>query len=461
MKERLKLLDKFQPISVGVAKGDITPHKPMKLGGYFNRLENSAAVHDSLFARVVIFGDDVDSAILIVCDLLAVGDDVVQIIRDKVNEITGVLQSRIMVSATHTHAGPVGVRNLIDQEYVKYLTKVIGEASLVAKNNLQKAHLVLKRAEVEGVSQNRRDPSYSKKEELDLIIAVDEKGKVLTSLVFFACHPTIMEYNNLEFSADFPGSAVRLIEENLGGLAVFVQGACGDINPTWTAHDWENVELNGNIVGSAALSAAYRASTVISERFAVNLSWAIDTVQTPVVGTLIPATRVEVESSSVSLERKHPESLTPLENEILELESELRKNPSLDLKKKLQPKLSLLRARVHAWKTPGPRYTPGTDHLEIQAISISKELVLVGLPGEFLFGVDKAISEKSPFSNTLIVGYANGYFDYFPLASDFQEHGYEIGRAIYGEGATEVIIEATLTLLTKMYTSKNFSQSQG
>jgi len=155
----------------------------------------------------------------------------------------------------------------------------------------------------------------------------------------------------------------------------------------------------------------------------------------------------------VPLERKHPASLTPDENEILELESELGNNPSLDLKKKLQPRLSLLRAKVHAWKTPGPRYTPGTDHLEVQAISIAKELVIVGLPGEFLFGVENSISEKSPFKNTLIVGYANGYFDYFPLASDFREHGYEIGRAIYGKGATEVIIDATLTMLRKMYGS--------
>lgn len=245
----------------------------MAMGGYGLRTAKSTGVHDPLFLRSIYISDGVDATLLVICDLVAVGDDLASIIRNAISAEINIPSVQIMVAATHTHAGPAAVRNLLDPEYTNLLSEAAVASAKEAAHSARSATMLTKWIDVEGVSQNRRDPKYPIKKGLDLLVAVDSNRKVIASLIFYACHPTIMEFDNLEFSADFPGAAIRLIEENLGGHAIYLQGACGDINPTWDAHDWENVELNGNIVGSAALAAAYRALTIGVNRFAVNLSW--------------------------------------------------------------------------------------------------------------------------------------------------------------------------------------------
>jgi hypothetical protein len=118
--------------------------------------------------------------------------------------------------------------------------------------------------------------------------------------------------------------------------------------------------------------------------------------------------------------------------------------------KKIQPKLSELRARRNLWRREGPRRGPGIDSLEIQAIRISSDCVFLGLPGEFLVEVGKEIQKRSPFTNTIVVGYANGYYEYFPLAQHFEEHGYEIGASRYSMGSTEKMIDASIDLMKSL-----------
>ncbi len=435
---------------VGAAKREITPKVSMTMGGYGLRTEKSTGVHDPLYARALYISDGSQTALLVICDLVAVGDDLVAIVRKAISTELRIAADRIMIAATHTHAGPAAVRNLLDPDYTKLLADSAVAAAREAATSARPATLASKWIDVDGVSQNRRDPEYPVKEGLDLLVAIDAKCEVIASLIFYACHPTIMEFDNLEYSADFPGAAIQLVEENLGGQAIYLQGACGDINPTWSAHDWENVELNGKIVGSAALAAAYRALTLGVNRFAVNLSWAIDTLQAPVAGSVVRDFEIAMASEFITLVRQRPEDVEEERDEIAELDAKI-KSADLELRERLQPRLTFLKAKRYGWTNPSPLYLPGSDNLEIQAIQLSDEVVILGLPGEYLIDVATEIEKRSPFQQTLIVCYANGYFDYFPLAKDFKEHGYEVGRSIYGEGSTEQVIETALGLLQRLH----------
>jgi hypothetical protein len=435
---------------LGCAKVEITPVKPMVMGGYGNRLDKSEGTHDPLFARAIYIYDGKKSALIIVCDLVAVGDDLTEILRTELLQKVGVEKANIMISATHTHAGPAAVRNLLDPEYTALLIAMVCKAGANAMANKQQVSLKLLRAGVEGVSQNRRDPNGPIDENLDLLVAANQKGEAVSTIVSFSCHPTIMEYDNLNFSADFPGVAISLIEKNFGGIGVFIQGMCGDINPTWNAHTWENVELNGNIVGSAALAAAYKSQALGTDRYAVNLSWGIDTPQKEIAGSVIQVDEIVVKSEFITLVRQRPEDVEEDKDEIAALEKNLQLDSSLANKKIYQPRLAFLKAKRYGWTHPNPRYQAGSDNLEIQAIKLSKDLVFLGLPGEYLVEVGEQIRSKSPFKNTIIIGYANGYFDYFPLQKDFKEHGYEVGRSIYGEGSTEKMMQAAIKLLNNI-----------
>lgn len=432
---------------LGCAKVDITPTKPMVMGGYGNRLDKSTGTHDPLFARAIYLYDGKKSALIVVCDLVAVGDDLTEILRTDLSKKLDIAKANIMITATHTHAGPAAVRNMLDSDYTSLLTNMVTKAGANAVASKQQVSLKLLQAGVEGVSQNRRDPNGPIEESLDLIVAANSQGQAVSTIVSFSCHPTIMEYDNLNFSADFPGVAISLIERNLGGIGVFIQGMCGDINPTWNAHTWKNVELNGNIVGSAALAAAYKSQALGTERYGVNLSWGIDTPQKMVAGSVIEVEEIIVKSDFITLIRQRPENVEEDKDEIADLESRLQADSSLANKKIHQPRLAFLKAKRYGWTHPNPRYQAGSDNLEIQAIRLSKDLVFLGLPGEYLVEVGEKIRSKSPFKNTIIIGYANGYFDYFPLQKDFKEHGYEVGRSIYGEGSTEKVMQVAIDLL--------------
>lgn len=437
-------------IWVGSSKIEITPTRPMLMGGYGARTDESVGVHDPLYARATYLSDGAIAILLVVCDLVAVGDDLTQILREAISEKVEIREDQVMIAATHTHAGPAAVRNLLDPEYTQFLIKQVVAASMNARARKEQVVMSLMRAEVEGVSQNRRDSSFPVQRDLDILLAINIQGNVVSSLIFFSCHPTIMEYDNLDFSADFPGAAITLLESNLGGVATFLQGVCGDINPTWSAHTWRDVELNGKIVGSAALAAAFQGLSIQNERYCVNLSLGIDILQPSVPGKLISGSELTTLSRFITLKRQRPENVNEDDPEIRDLELALKRDSSFENRRKLHPKLAFLKAKRYGWTNPSPRYLPGEDRLEIQAIRLCTDVVILGLPGEFLLTAGEEIKTNSPFLHTLIVGYANGYFDYFPLAGDFKEHGYEVGRSIYGEGSTEQVMNLAIATLNEV-----------
>ena len=102
---------------LGCAKVEITPAKPMVMGGYGNRLDKSKGTHDPLFARAIYLYDGTQSALIVVCDLVAVGDDLTEILRTELLQKAGVDKANIMISATHTHPGPAAVGNFSDPAY--------------------------------------------------------------------------------------------------------------------------------------------------------------------------------------------------------------------------------------------------------------------------------------------------------------------------------------------------------
>src|SRR5690606_6954459 len=50
-------------------------------------------------------------------------------------------------------------------------------------------------------------------------------------LFHYACHPVVLGPDNYEYSADYVGPACALVEEQLDTKCLFLQGACGNINP--------------------------------------------------------------------------------------------------------------------------------------------------------------------------------------------------------------------------------------
>jgi hypothetical protein len=81
-----------------------------------------------------------------------------------------------------------------------------------------------------------RNPDKLPSHPLDPAVTVlkvdDGANRTRAILVNFACHPSVLGPDNLQYSADYPGAMKRYVESQApGALCLFAQGGAGDINP--------------------------------------------------------------------------------------------------------------------------------------------------------------------------------------------------------------------------------------
>ena len=66
---------------------------------------------------------------------------------------------------------------------------------------------------------------------VDVIGFDDKDGNVVSTIVGYACHPTILGPENKLLSPDYPGHMRKTVENVVGGSCLFLQGAAGNQGP--------------------------------------------------------------------------------------------------------------------------------------------------------------------------------------------------------------------------------------
>src|SRR5437764_8523898 len=95
-----------EPLKAGVAVVDITPPSGYRMAGYYNERRNTGT-HDPLLAKAVVFQQGDMRAALVECDLVSMPAEVSSRARDLAEKRCGVPAGHIVVSATHSHTGPL------------------------------------------------------------------------------------------------------------------------------------------------------------------------------------------------------------------------------------------------------------------------------------------------------------------------------------------------------------------
>ena len=93
-------------LRVGAAAEVITPAPGTPLAGYYEHRE-ATGVHDDLYAKAIVIERDGVKAAMVVCDLLTLPRTIVDDARRLIAEKPGIPADRVMISATHTHTGPI------------------------------------------------------------------------------------------------------------------------------------------------------------------------------------------------------------------------------------------------------------------------------------------------------------------------------------------------------------------
>ena len=224
------------PLEAGVARVEITPPVGHPLWGYAARHDQpSTAVADPLFARAIVLAAGPAKLAIVSLDLgRPPTRNSVKAIRQRVRDAARI--EHLFLVASHTHNGPVleldtwpkgeppYTRQLEDK-----LVTVIGQAAKA----LQPARLGASTIEV-NLNRNRHSKrkDHQPRDKSFTVVRVDDvQGRPLAHLVNFAAHPTMTDSKSHAISADYPGPLARLVEKELGGFCLFLQGAAGDLSP--------------------------------------------------------------------------------------------------------------------------------------------------------------------------------------------------------------------------------------
>lgn len=239
---------------IGFADEPIALPDPVPLGGYALRTGPSDGGHDPLLATAVVSGD----VALVSLDLLAITDGLNR-------EIVAALPDlRLLVTATHTHAGPGGDhRDLLraDPYYPAPVRRAVVVAVTTAVRRAQRiarhARLDVRRGFIDGIATNRVFGSVVADSPAALVIACDEADEPLGAIVNYACHPTVLDASNRRLSADYVGAVRRRLAECVGPMPIlFLNGACGDLSTRGSreASTFAEVDRLGRIVADELLN---------------------------------------------------------------------------------------------------------------------------------------------------------------------------------------------------------------
>ena len=252
----------------GVSRIDITPPAGHEMGGYAARQGKAAGTHDPLYATVLVIESGDHSLALVTSDLRSfVSTRVGEVARQKFG-----IQNTI-IALSHTHSGPLTweSRSPWYAEAEDKMVQAIGKAKAAMfpatlEMSTSYVYLGFNRRKVEGgrVTMWWRNaeklPSHPLDPAVNVLAVKDANGRRRVILVNYACHPSVLGPDNLQYSADYPGAMKRYIESQVpGAIALFVQGGAGDINPyrdkePVAGQGFQAVDEMGQELGKAALS---------------------------------------------------------------------------------------------------------------------------------------------------------------------------------------------------------------
>ncbi|WP_053203635.1 hypothetical protein [Jiangella muralis] len=434
-------------LRVGAAAVPFTPAPGHELAGYAARQSPAGGALDDLACRVVVFGHRGVTLALVVADLLYVPAALTAAIRAGVGRELGTPPDHVMVAATHTHCGPaVGAGH---EDLHAEIARSAVAAAAAAVRDARAAELRRVRFDVTGLVHNRRDPAGPVDRTGTALVAVDDAGEVVASLVGLACHPTVLGPATAEYSRDFPGTLCDTVEAACGGRAVFVQGFAGDINPIFHDQSAADMRLLGRQFGVRAADAILTALRAALPNRTINLSRDRDLpVPLDRADTVLDVPALAAAAADVAVEAKAPPAQERIRRELAAARAAVASAGSGAVRDRATATAQqwwiedLMAARPSYLCVDFPPAAGATLPVQVFALGGFR---LIALPGEPLTtSADRLRDELG--DDVLPIGYANAAASYLPVREDFSRRGYEVGSTRHAPGTVERLTGTVLAL---------------
>ena len=220
----------------GVARTSLTPFWGVELTGWGYYIERRwQRVHDGLNATALAFDDGRRQAIVVALDLMVIDESFTRRTRERIGAETGLAPGSILLTCSHSHSAPaagglLGVGEC-DPAYEDWASRQAATAAILAWRQREPATARCGHASVEGITFNRTRPDGLVDSRLTTLQIARNGGSTLATVVNFGAHPTVTtELRPWDVSRDVPGMVCDLLEHAFGAPAMYIQGACGDVN---------------------------------------------------------------------------------------------------------------------------------------------------------------------------------------------------------------------------------------
>lgn len=434
-------------LHAGAAAVTINPPKGTPLAGYYAP-RGAKAVLDNLYSKALVLKQGETLIALVVCDLISLPRHTVLAARRVIEKEVGIPGSHVMISATHTHTGPVVVRESaldglnggnvdLARRYTEALPVLIAQSVAEARKKLGPARVGAAVTKEEALSFNRRffmrdhsvgwnprklDPAILQPAgpidpDVGVLSFATPSAKPVATYVNFAMHPDTT--GGEDISADYPGVLSQLLAAYQGPdmVTLFANGCCGNLNHR-NVH-WADPQKGPH--------EARRIGTVLAG----------DVCKTYPVVAALTTNGLRVKSEIVAL------PLAPLRaDEIAHAKERV---------KRLRDPNTTFLEKVKAYQVLDVAARNGKPwDVEVQVIALGSQVAWVSLPGEIFVELGLAIKKASPFPNTMIAELANGSIGYIPDKPAYAQGNYEVVSARCAEGSGERLVETAVRLLNEL-----------
>lgn len=434
-------------LRLGVAAVKITPPDGTPMAGYFH-MRGSEGVLDDIHAKAAVLDDGQTKAAMVTCDLIGLPRSIALEARRLIAEKTGIAAENVMISATHTHTGPVvvggsSIEDLVtggsklSKDYAEQLPRSIAQAVEEAQKQLTAVRVSYGSHDEPSISFIRRfwmndgtvgwnpgrlnpkiiRPIGAIDPQVTVVLAETLQKKPVLTYVNFAMH--LDTTGGQKVSADYPATLARRLADYQGPdmLTIFATGTCGNVNHV---HVKSARQPGGP-------QEAMRLGTILS---AAVLKTYLELK--PVEDTTLRTRREVVETPPI----KYTEEELRKAQEILA--RHFAKTPFLEA--------------AHAYPILDLAARNGKPlDVDVQVFSLGQDIAWVALPGECFVELGLSIKAASPFRQTHIIELANGGSYYIPNRSAYAEGNYEVVSTPYAEGTGELLVTTAIRLLKSLH----------
>ncbi len=442
---------------IGIAEIDITPP-----AGIYSRNWGAAkhdvaiGIHKPLKLTCISFQSDANSdpLILVSADLgwwKSIDDE--RWMRAAVLNSVSLDESRLIICLSHTHSGPVICRDdaakpggELIEPYLSHIRDCAINAVKTALSNALTATLTWKYGKCDLATNRDLAEEISERfivglnatsiadDTLLLGRVTDETGKIIATIINYACHPTTLAWENRLISPDYVGAMRELMELHTGSKCLFLQGASGDLAPAEQyVGDTEIADAYGRQLGYAALSIL---ESMLPPKTKLSFAEVVESGAPLAIWKKTPyqpSSFISAEIVQVPFKLKPLPSLKELEEQWQGCEDRVLKER---LRRKRNVRMSVGDGEVS--KTPVWIWRVGDS-------------LLIGQPNEAYSEFQEKLREALSPHAVVVMNIVNGHIGYLPPCELYDKNIYAVWQTPYESGSLELLTETTIELACKMF----------